>query len=109
MKKEFFMLTEDEIESLVERISNKLYKSFLLEQSNKKDELLTIDEAAKLIKLSKATIYGLVHKKSIPHCKKGKRLYFQKSELLEWIQSGRKATVDTLDSKVNGYLLKNRI
>ncbi len=109
MKQQIFLLNEDQIEDLVGRISKKLYESFLLEQSNEKDEVLTIDAAAKLIKLAKPTIYGLVHKKSIQHYKKGKRLYFHKSELLEWIQSGRKDTRDAIDNKVNDYLLKHKL
>jgi len=56
------------------------------------DELLTIQQAAEILKLSVPTIYGLVSRTEIPHAKKGKRLYFSKLELLEWVQSGRKKT-----------------
>ncbi|MDN3666910.1 helix-turn-helix domain-containing protein [Algibacter miyuki] len=109
MKKEFFMLSEDEIENLVERISNNLKKNYESQNRIQQDELLSIDEAAKLIKLAKATLYGLVHKKAIPFSKKGKRLYFQKTELLDWIKSDKKDTKQSMNYKVDEYLSKNRL
>jgi excisionase family DNA binding protein len=57
------------------------------------DEMLTIREASKLILLSVSTIYGLVSRSQIPSNKQGKRLYFFKSELLDWIKSGRRKTI----------------
>ncbi len=56
------------------------------------DILLTIKEASELISLSVPTIYSLVHRAEIPVNKKGKRLYFSKFELKEWIKSGRRKT-----------------
>lgn len=56
------------------------------------DEILNISEAAALLNLSVATIYFKVSKNEIPVCKKGKRLYFYKSELTDWIKSGKIAT-----------------
>ncbi len=103
------MLTEDEIENLVERITNNLKKSYESQNRIQENEFLTIDEAAKLVKLSKPTLYGLVHKKSIPYSKKGKRLYFQKSELLDWIKSGKAETRSSLENKADQYLLNNRL
>lgn len=57
------------------------------------DELLTISQAAELLSLTTPTLYGLVHKKAIPYSKKSKRLYFSKTELLDWIRTGRKKTI----------------
>lgn len=57
-----------------------------------KDELLSVEEASKLLNLSIATIYSKVCRKEIPVNKKGKRIYFYKHELNEWIKSGRVKT-----------------
>lgn len=54
--------------------------------------LVEIDEAANIIMKSKPTIYRLVNQGILPSYKKGKKLYFYKDELLEWIENGRKAT-----------------
>lgn len=61
------------------------------EQAN--SDLLTITEASELLSLTTPTLYGLVHKNTIPYSKKSKRLYFSKTELLDWIKSGRRKTI----------------
>jgi len=65
------------------------------------DKLLTIQEAAGLLHLSVPTVYGLVHRKEVPVCKKGKRLYFPKQELIEWIKTGRKQTASELSEEAS--------
>ncbi|MBD0831816.1 helix-turn-helix domain-containing protein [Aestuariibaculum sediminum] len=107
MTNQIYLMTEENIEMLAESIFNKLQASSKIPLNDSEDELLTIEEAAKLIKLTKPTIYGLVHRKEIPFIKKGKRLYFEKSELLDWIRSGRRSSKADLHSKVNDYLREN--
>ena len=60
------------------------------------DNLLTIKQAAEFITLSVPTIYGLVQRSEIPVSKRGKRLYFSKQELTDWIKAGRKKTNDEI-------------
>jgi excisionase family DNA binding protein len=67
------------------------------------DQLLTIEEAATLAHLSKATLYGLVSRSEIPCMKKGKRLYFSKQELTQWIKSGRKKTATEIAGEVLAF------
>ncbi|WP_409415817.1 helix-turn-helix domain-containing protein [Flavobacterium sp. PS2] len=66
----------------------------------KNEELLTIEGASKLLSLSVATIYTKVCKNEIPVNKQGKRLYFYKTELLEWIKSGRIKTISEIQHEV---------
>lgn len=54
------------------------------------DELLTVLQVAELLKLSVPTIYGKVHNSEIPHSKQGKRLYFSKLEIMDWIKVSHK-------------------
>lgn len=61
--------------------------------------------AVKITHLKKRTIYNLVNKRMIPHSKKGKRLYFDEKELREWIKSGKRMTLEEIDSK---FAPKNR-
>ena len=56
------------------------------------EDLLTIRGACKLLNLAQPTIYGLVHQQAIPCMKRGRRLYFSKKELIQWVAQGRKAT-----------------
>ncbi|EOR94205.1 DNA binding domain, excisionase family [Arcticibacter svalbardensis MN12-7] len=64
-------------------------------QHEEPNEMMSISKAAEFLKLSVPTIYSKVSRKQIPVCKQGKRLYFYRSELREWIKSGRlRTTVD---------------
>lgn len=40
----------------------------------------------------KPTVYGWVHTRTIPFHKRGKKLFFLKSEIDAWLKSGRKQT-----------------
>jgi len=57
--------------------------------ANGEDELLTVDEAAALLKRDKATIYQLVNNakhglSTFRYLKQGRRLRFLRSDLLTW-------------------------
>ena len=55
-----------------------------------KHRLVEIDEARKITRKAKPTIYTLARKGLIPAYKRGEKLYFYEDELLRWIESGRK-------------------
>lgn len=59
----------------------------------------TIDEIVKLTGYSKKTIYGYCQKNTIPHYKKNGRLFFFKSEIIDWIQSGKQKTVKEIEAE----------
>ena len=61
---------------------------------SEKHVLVEIDDASRIIKKAKPTIYNLVRKGVLPSYKKGKKLYFYEDELLKWIEGGRKKTVE---------------
>ena len=87
-------------------IAKMLLKEARQEEAMQDDQFLTIEEAGKLIGYKRTSIYGLVQKNKIPYHKKGK-LFFLKSELMEWLKSGKKATSEDIKRKADDYLLKN--
>lgn len=64
------------------------------------DDFLTIEEAGEFLKLQKATLYGLTSASKIPYSKRGKRLYFLRSELASWIKKGRRRTVKEIENAI---------
>jgi excisionase family DNA binding protein len=72
------------------------------------EEIMTIDVAAKFLSLSKSRIYKLTSGREIPHSKKGKRLYFKRSELIEWISKGKQMTMEDIDREAEKYLRRNK-
>jgi excisionase family DNA binding protein len=100
------LLSQQVVSQLAREISLNLKKELGIIQNQNEDVFLTIDELGKFINMTKGSIYGLVHKNAIPYHKKGK-LYFLKSEILEWIKSGKRETKTSLHDKANEYLAKN--
>ena len=75
-----------------------------VEQSN---QLLSIQEAAVFLRLTVPTLYSKHSKGEIPGvCKRGKRLYFDKQALIDWIKSSRKKTNAEIEDEVHTYLKK---
>jgi excisionase family DNA binding protein len=61
--------------------------------------------AADHTNLDEQTIYRLVRQKEIPFHKRGKKLYFYKSELNQWIKSGKGKTLEELQNEAEGETL----
>ena len=57
-----------------------------------KHVLVEIEDACRIIKKAKPTIYTLVRKGLLPVYKKGEKHYFHEDELLSWIENGRSNT-----------------
>ena len=56
------------------------------------NEILNISEASDFLKMAKQTLYGLTSKRNIPFIKKGKKVYFNKSEVIAWLNEGKMKT-----------------
>lgn len=88
----------------LDRIENLIAHTHIGGAEEKEDTLLSISEASIFLNLKVPTIYGLVSRSAIPHNKVGKKLYFSKQDLFEWIKSGRKMTVAETMAKATEYL-----
>lgn len=62
-------------------------------------EILTVNEAAQFLDLKPAYVYQLTSKRLIPFCRPGRKLYFQKSDLIEWVRKSRQSTMEEIFSK----------
>jgi excisionase family DNA binding protein len=68
---------------------------------------MDIKELSAYLKNSKSTIYTMTCLNKIPHYKSGKRLYFKKSEIDEWIFSNKIKTIDDIEREAMEYIKKN--
>lgn len=98
-----------EIRDRLARIEKNLGLLGVIETQEKGDSFMTITEASVFLNLAKSTIYGLVCRMEIPVCKRGKRLYFDRDELLSWVKKGRKKTMEEIQMEADEYLRKNKI
>ncbi len=76
-------------------------------QGSETDVLMTITETSAFIHLSVQTIYGLVSKRKIPFCKKSKRLYFSKQDIVKWLKQSREKTEEEILEDVDKNFFKN--
>jgi excisionase family DNA binding protein len=57
---------------------------------------LSIEEAAEYLNVTVAALYSMTSRRLVPFNKPGKRLYFLKNDLDEWVKSGKVKTQDEL-------------
>ena len=86
------------------QLANQVAPLLGFEKNEPQDKLLNIDEACEVLHLEKPTVYSKVSRGELPHMKKGKRLYFSREALPEYIQSGRVKTNEELQDSALDYL-----
>lgn len=99
------------ISSISERVTANILKAVRNEQptTDQTEQLLTIDEVATLLHLRKPTVYSKVSKNELPGvCKQGKRLYFDRQTIIDWIKQGRKKSNAEIEQEAKAYLSNNK-
>jgi len=71
-------------------------------------ETLSITEAASFLKLKLTTMYEKTSRKLIPHFKKGNKLYFNRTELEEWIKKGKVKTASDIESEAIMHVMHRK-
>jgi excisionase family DNA binding protein len=97
------------VEALTEKV-DKLYEVIANVQPQKQGkEFLTIEEAAEFLSLATPTLYAKVSKREIPYSKRGKRLYFARKDLENYLKEGRVKTIHEIEAETDRHLtlLKN--
>ena len=70
-------------------------------------EVLTSDEAARYMGVSKSYLYKLTMRQQIPHYKPmGKMVYFNRLELEQWLQNNRVSTDTEISQQAQAYCMK---
>ena len=84
------IINKTELEELIQgAVKNAVQNA---QQAKPTDELMDVDQASKFLHLAKQTLYGLTSERLIPYLKRGKRIYFKKEELLNWVNQGKMKT-----------------
>lgn len=73
-------------------------------------EVLTSEEAARYMGISKSYLYKLTMRRQIPHYKpRGKMCYFNRLELEQWLQGNRVSTSIEISDSAKAYCLKGGV
>ena len=86
------------ISEILSRISNIESIVKAPHATEQKEELLNAKQAADLLQIALPTLYNKVSNRDIPHIKKHKRLVFHRSELMEYLNTGRRRTTEESDA-----------
>lgn len=77
-------------------------EELLLSQSLLQKEVLNFKEACLYLELSESHLYKLTSTRQIPHyCPNGKKLYFNRTELDQWLQRKRLSSAEDVEQAVN--------
>lgn len=71
-------------------------------------EALTVPEAALMIGVGESRIRHLASERNIPYYKRGKNLFFSKSELVNWMLQDRIPTNAEIDSKASTHVVTTK-
>ena len=81
----------------------------LEEQNLLKKEVLNFNDACKYLDVSASHLYKLTSQKQIPHfCPQGKKLYFNREELDQWLQRNRQSTDTEIEMAAANYVIQNK-
>jgi len=91
--------TDEKVEQLQKRISD------LENVLNVAKDVMTLEEAALFMGMSKSSLYKLTHRQVLPHYKpNGKLIFFEKSELLAWMRQNRISSHSEIGEKAQQKL-----
>ena len=93
------------MDEILERL--KIIEKHVLDRNLIMKEVLNFNEAAKYLELSHSHLYKLTSASNIPFYKpNGKKLYFNRPELDEWLLRNRNVTIDEIEQQAADYLIK---
>lgn len=89
--------------SIVKRLDS--IDKALRDQVIETKELLTIEEASKLLGCSVNSMYNYIKDKLIPYYQPtGRRIYFQRSHIMAWVYKHKINSVDEIHREANLHL-----
>ncbi len=98
------MSHEEMILNKLSEIATKLDEQNLLQKT-----VLNFNEACSYLDVSPSHLYKLTSTRQIPHfCPQGKKLYFKRIELDEWLQRNRQDTTEEIEKQVSENLTRGR-
>ena len=78
-----------------------------IEKNNDSDKPMSVKEAGEFLNLARQTLYGYTSKNLIPFFKRGKKLYFYKKDLINWLSECRNKSSSEIKKEANDFINKN--
>ena len=101
---------ENPFELIIEKLNNieNLLKTVIKNDNGTVTitEVLNLNQAAEYVSLSKSAIYKKTSERNIPHFKQGKKLYFKRSELDDWLTGMKVSTKAENEKEATDYIIR---
>jgi excisionase family DNA binding protein len=103
-------LSAEEIRQLIREELLQVLRNYqdVIQDPDSRKNILNFEEGCAYIGISKSHGYKLTSQGKIPHAKRGKRIFFEKSELDAWMMERKVKTADELRKEAEEYLKKMR-
>jgi excisionase family DNA binding protein len=111
MEQKLANLLTEAIEPVLKKVIHSALQEFLSgnkDPSQESREILSVTEASKFLQVPVSTIYYYTSKNILPFSKRGKRLRFTKSSLMQWIQEGHHKTISERQQDTKKYISRER-
>lgn len=98
-----FTLLEERLASIEELLITVLTRIDEIEKPSK-EIIGEVKDCSVWIKKSASTIYKLVSQKKIPHIKNGKKVLFNKEDIINWLKTGTRSTLTEMQVEIDQKL-----
>ncbi|MEN8122466.1 MAG: helix-turn-helix domain-containing protein [Bacteroidota bacterium] len=99
---------EEALSALIKKELKAALSQLKFQKQENHPEILNFKEACKFLSCSGSLLYKLTAARKIPHSKRGKKLYFEKKKLLEWMTENEVSTQEEVRGNALSLLAKRR-
>lgn len=100
-----FEIIDARLSNIENLILDLKHPSIPLQPKDAPQPFLTVDGVAELLDIAKPTVYTKHSKGELPGgCKRGKRLYFQRDILIDWLKEGSQKSNSEIREEAESYL-----
>ena len=99
-----FELIMERLDRIEKAISNLKTENIIVAESKP----MNLKEVVAYMGTSTSAIYKLTSTSEIPHYKLGKKLYFKKEEIDEWIYANKVKTRQDIENEANEYISRKQ-
>lgn len=105
-----FEVIEARLSSIENLLLDLKHKPTKVEPTEQPKIWLDLNELIKLDpeKRTKPTWYSKISRNEVPHYKRGKKVYFLKSEIDEWLKQGKCKSNTQIEQEAEAYLSNNK-
>ena len=102
-------LNEEEFKIFLKQALSEIIGERITHSKSDLPDILDGKQAADFLRLKISTLYEKTCEKTIPHFKKGNKLYFHRSELEAWVKEGKVKTSYEMQSEAASYTMHREL